>query len=484
MTEDQRAIIDSFHSKGHFGINATLSQQKVHNHKWKYIHEHVMFVVANCTTCQKWNQAKRVYTALRSIDSKLPWQHIQVDLITSFPSTSRGNKYILCMVDIFSSLVISSALKSKEADEVAHAMWSIFGIVGVPNLIQSDNGGEFKNAIIERLAKIAKTALKNAVPFHHEAMGKVENKIKTYSNVLHKLLDERGGEWDVHIPSATLYTNAKISADTGLVPFLLFFNRPTNLFDTQLKIPSPEDLQSTSEDEIIAWRKHQKDIMDVFYPNAFDLIAAKKARRAAAFNKKHHVNLDAVPIPLGSTVNLYDPVRASKMEPPFYGPFIIASYLDGRYEIKDLAGAMYHRPVVRSELKYHPLAVAQMGSESYVEKIIEHRPDVEEDSFQYKVLFAGHPDPNGTWVKAKYIDSNAIRDYTNSLKRILVRPSVKAKKKAQMDVDDVKSVPDSEVKSRKKFHPNVRKSKRKLSMEPLIYQKVYDPKNTTKRRRK
>ncbi len=90
LTKEQSEIIDSFHKLGHFGTKAMVAQLKLHNHKWKNMALHVQELISNCKTCQRWNQAKRVYTQLKAIHANLPWDHVQMDLITSFPCTEDG----------------------------------------------------------------------------------------------------------------------------------------------------------------------------------------------------------------------------------------------------------------------------------------------------------------------------------------------------------------------------------------------------------
>ncbi len=220
---------------------------------------------------------------------------------------------ILTIVDIFTSLCINIPLKSKEASEVANALWFVFSIMGIPKTIQTDHGGEFENNMIEKLILKMKSNHIMNVPYHHEANGKVENQIKTVSVVLHKLMSEHGTDWKTLLPSATLFINAKVKEMTGVSPFTLMFNRPTRLFDDVFEQKPPNEVPVSLEDEIEAWKLHQKDVLDLIYPAMSNIIQSKQEKAAAAFNKSKRVSSKLLPLKVGTVVYLYDQLRKSNM---------------------------------------------------------------------------------------------------------------------------------------------------------------------------
>jgi hypothetical protein len=255
-------------------------------------------------------------------------------------------------VDIFTSFVVNVPLKTKEASEVVKAVWSVFCILGIPKTIQTDNGSEFSNEIINLLLKTLKSNHITNVPHHHEANGKVENQIKTVSIVIKKLLAVHGGEWKALLPAATLYINAKIKEKTGVTPFTLMFNRPTTLFDDyddKQEVDAPDEFPA--DDEVDAWKLHQKKVYDLVYPAMGDRIAIKQAHDAELFNKLHYVKSIYKPLSVGTVVYIYDHERKLKREPPFVGPYKVKTVDGNHYTLEDVVGGLYHRIVIREELK-------------------------------------------------------------------------------------------------------------------------------------
>ena len=89
------------------------------------------------------------------------WHRVQIDLIDMFaqqvriehcpPEFNITYKYILTVRDHCTSFVQLRALVQKTAIEVARVLHTIFGTFGLPAILQSDNGREFKNDHIKVL---------------------------------------------------------------------------------------------------------------------------------------------------------------------------------------------------------------------------------------------------------------------------------------------------------------------------------------------
>lgn len=80
----------------------------------------------------------------------------EVDLsdLSSLRRWNDGYTFMLCVIDVFSRQGQARALKSKTAEVVAKAMQDIFNESGVvPEVIQSDMGGEFLGEAFQKLMK-------------------------------------------------------------------------------------------------------------------------------------------------------------------------------------------------------------------------------------------------------------------------------------------------------------------------------------------
>ena len=58
-----------------------------------------------CLPCQRHNIAKRGYHPLSPIAASQPFDHVAMDLAGPFPTSARGNHYLLVLIDIHSRFV-------------------------------------------------------------------------------------------------------------------------------------------------------------------------------------------------------------------------------------------------------------------------------------------------------------------------------------------------------------------------------------------
>ena len=72
-----------------------------------------------------------------------------MDFVGPLEETTRGNKYILTITDLFSKWPVAYPLPSKEAENVAVCLINMFSNYGFPQAILSDNGSEFCNKVIK-----------------------------------------------------------------------------------------------------------------------------------------------------------------------------------------------------------------------------------------------------------------------------------------------------------------------------------------------
>ena len=110
-----------------------------------------------CVVCQ-WKR-KRPTTkgvVVQPILTKEFSSRNQVDLIDMQSLPSGKFKWIMVYQDHLTKFCILRALSSKRASEVAYQLMDIFLIFGVPHVLQSDNGSEFTDGILDRIGDCAR----------------------------------------------------------------------------------------------------------------------------------------------------------------------------------------------------------------------------------------------------------------------------------------------------------------------------------------
>ena len=136
-----------------------------------------------------------------------------------------GFRYILIIVDTFTSFCILRPLKDKSARSVADALWDAIGLFGPPKVLQSDNGPEFVNDIVKAIVESHAFEHRTITAYVPRSAGKVESHVKISSTMLRKMMQQTGYEWHILLPCVQLFMNSSIKNLTNYSPFTLMFNR-------------------------------------------------------------------------------------------------------------------------------------------------------------------------------------------------------------------------------------------------------------------
>ncbi|PRP73277.1 hypothetical protein PROFUN_16521, partial [Planoprotostelium fungivorum] len=98
--DDQLKMLEEKHLLGHFGATAMINAVRAAGYNWPQITEQATEIVRSCAKCQQFNIVRRGYHPTRPILSKMPGDHLAIDLAGPLPTTDRGNNYLFIAVDI------------------------------------------------------------------------------------------------------------------------------------------------------------------------------------------------------------------------------------------------------------------------------------------------------------------------------------------------------------------------------------------------
>jgi hypothetical protein len=166
-------ILKRAHLMGHFGHDAMVAAILEQGHFWLTLKKDALELLKSCITCQRYNIAKMGFHPLKTISAALPLDHLAIDL-KEYTISSSGNKYCLVIIDICTRFVWLHAIPNKEAITIAKALWTTISCVGLPQIIQSDNGKEFVNKILSSLISITSIDHRLITAYHARANGAAE----------------------------------------------------------------------------------------------------------------------------------------------------------------------------------------------------------------------------------------------------------------------------------------------------------------------
>jgi hypothetical protein len=189
-------ILQSIHvSIGQGGRDRMLRETRK---KYKNITQNeVKLFLELCQPCQQKLKGPKKGIVVKPLLFKEMNSRCQVDLIDFQSHPDGEHKFIMVYQDHLTKFVLLHALKNKTAQEVAQKLVDIFTIIGAPSILQSDNGWEFRNQIVESLKSIwPELKIVHGKPRHSQSQGSVERANQDIENMLTTWMqDNKTGCW-------------------------------------------------------------------------------------------------------------------------------------------------------------------------------------------------------------------------------------------------------------------------------------------------
>ena len=156
----------------------------------------------------------------------IPFARVAIDLVGPiYPSSERGNRFILTVVDYASRYLEAISLKRIDSETVAEALLDIFSRVGFPREILTDLGKQFTSDLMQEVCRLVSICHLTTSPYHPKCNGLVERFNGTLKSMLRKMCEEQPTQWDRYIsPLLFAYREAK-QESLGFSPFEIIYGR-------------------------------------------------------------------------------------------------------------------------------------------------------------------------------------------------------------------------------------------------------------------
>lgn len=404
-TDERAALIETEHLFGHFGRDHIYKSLYNKGYWWSNMREDILAILANCDPCTRYVVTKAGFHPPQAITATGPWSHIQIDCSVHLPKSADGYTALLAIIDVYTSFLLLRPIKTTSADCVAAELWSVFCIMGLPRIVQSDNGVEFVNDIIRAMVKLVGIEHRLISPYNPRADGKVERAIGSVMSIIKKMLHGNTKHWPLFVPFAQLSYNCKMSDLTGSSAFSLMFGRGAGSFADCAADPGAQPLS------VEQWQQHQDKMVSLVYPAVADRVKVKKDKMLSGLAQHRRMLLPGA-IPNGAIVMLVDPKRENKFDPKYIGPYsVVRRTRAGTYVLKDQTGDILERHVPADKLKLvssKPRTVDLDSSVYEVQQVLDHRGLA--GHREYLVKWKDYHQK--TWEpETSFLDTQCIRDY-------------------------------------------------------------------------
>ena len=241
-----REILKEAHDGGgHRGLDSTMAI--ITAHYWiPALEKVVLCYITRCDKCQCFAKAHKLYSPNYAVKSYDIFKHWGIDTVGPFPKDAQGNKYAIVAVDYLTRWPEVFPAKTATASEAANFIYNhIICRYRIPDSIQSDNGPQYVNEVIENLVQILKIRHHFSSPYYPQANGRAERLIGILKSMLVKSIQDTDREedgtvnWTPALYSALyIYRSSKHSA-TRISPAMLIYGE-------KLKLPIMFDPQTPS----------------------------------------------------------------------------------------------------------------------------------------------------------------------------------------------------------------------------------------------
>ena len=174
----------------------------------------------------------------------------QVNLIDMQRQASAEYKWIMVYQDHLTTFVQLRPTKTKRAAEIAHLLMDIFCIFGAPTVLQSDNGHEFANSVIEEM-----TSMWDGLKIFHgrprHSQGPAERANDDVENMLSTWMESNSTtKWADGLSFVQVMKNKAYHRGIKCSPYKAMFDQPMRVGLESSNLPDDAIANLMSEEDL------------------------------------------------------------------------------------------------------------------------------------------------------------------------------------------------------------------------------------------
>ena len=315
----RQEVFEEVHG-GRFGGH--LRDAKIHgalskHYWWPTMRSDIRKWCLACITCASRRVGRMARPPLTPIPVGGPFDRVGVDII-QFPLSYDGHQYAIVFMDYLTKWPEVFAIPDQTALTVARAL--VEGVIsrhGVPSELLSDRGRNFLSGLMAEVYELMGIRKKSTTSYHPQSDGLVERFNRTLTDMLSKVVDKQGRDWDKHLPYVLFAYRACPQESTKESPFFLLYGRDPAL-------PTEEALTQPKTRYQVDLTDYRADLTDGL-TTAWSL-AREQIQKSQHKQKKYYDrSASASNLQVGDRVFLYVPSakagKAHKFARPFHGPY-------------------------------------------------------------------------------------------------------------------------------------------------------------------
>ena len=187
---------------------------------------------------------------LVQIPSKYPFEIVSIDIIGPFKTTKQGYKYVLVMIDLFTSWVEVAQLRSLEAQETANVIFKeIITRHDCPSKILTDRGTQFTASFFDAFCNKLGIKHPKISSLHPQTNGKCERFNRFLKMALVTAINEGQTNRDLLLDCCLFAYRTSINSKVQETPFYLLYGRDVVLPSDLIFNVKKSDALDTTDDK-------------------------------------------------------------------------------------------------------------------------------------------------------------------------------------------------------------------------------------------
>ena len=174
---EKQTLFKKYHDdRGHISYRRVYREIIEQKYIWKSLRNDCLNYVNNCPYCIRLKSGKSYKPIPTQIIPKGPQERYVVDSWKIHKELSQvtGYNWVIDIIDHFSKFLMSFPIVQNDAINTLNCIKEFCVLKGMPKIIQSDNGSEYKNSLIEEFCNNNNIKHIYSSPYHPSTNGVVE----------------------------------------------------------------------------------------------------------------------------------------------------------------------------------------------------------------------------------------------------------------------------------------------------------------------
>ena len=191
-----------------------------------YSQNEVRTVSGNCKSCSLL-KPHFIQTQGTLITATAPFQRLNVDFKGPLPVSTKGNQYLLTIIDEYSRFPFAYPCRDMTSTTVTQCFNHLFSLFGMPDRVHNDRGTDFISTETQNYLLSKSIATSKTSRYNPQGNGQVEKLNGTLWKAIQVTLHSRNmklSEWETVLPDALHSIRSLLCTTTNTTPHERMFN--------------------------------------------------------------------------------------------------------------------------------------------------------------------------------------------------------------------------------------------------------------------